>query len=350
LAAAATAAIVASAASAARVPQTPGRRGPVFRAATDLVLVHFHVVRRNHYVGGVGREDIVLYDNGRERPVDFFEGGCGDAARTVPATVGLLFDTSSSVMNPGLLNWIASDDALLEAATGAAVSVYGFDESLRRYSTPTRDPASLRNALGRISRTTNEGVPGAETIPFAAVGKQKVDDEAGNVKMTSRVYESVMAAARDLASTSARRMLLVFSDGQRMSFVSLDDITADLQALDVAVFPVLLGHQVFAAPSGSGRLPDDAVVHPYGNQLSRNVLEFGRLGVLTGGRSFDPMTLDRATVRTLLAIVAENIRCEYVAGIAPGLATGVARRHDLQVKLRKKATGQLTGGRRTVVC
>jgi hypothetical protein len=73
-----------------------------------------------------------------------------------------------------------------------------------------------------------------------------------------------------------------------------------------------------------------------------------RLAKLTGGRSFAPPTFSEDTVRTVLQIVSESIRCEYVVGVSPSLSPGGPKRHDIEIRLRSKAMGQLWGGKRTI--
>jgi hypothetical protein len=68
--------------------RSPSAQAPVFRAGTNLALVRFQVIRDSRYIGGLTAADIRLLENGTERPVDLFEGGCG-ATRTRPIDIAI---------------------------------------------------------------------------------------------------------------------------------------------------------------------------------------------------------------------------------------------------------------------
>ncbi|MDZ4801575.1 MAG: hypothetical protein SGI92_25740 [Bryobacteraceae bacterium] len=84
---------------------------PVFRSQTSLALVHFHVVRKKQYVTNLKPEDIDLLEDGKPQKIGLFEGGLR-SRRSLPVEMVLLFDTSGSVVQPGLLDLKA---ALLDA-------------------------------------------------------------------------------------------------------------------------------------------------------------------------------------------------------------------------------------------
>jgi VWFA-related protein len=301
----------------ARPAATQAGQAPSFRSGTELTFVRFLVIRSNRYVGGLTAADIQLLDNGIERSFDLFEGGCTAPVRSVPAQMALLFDISSSV-SLETFEWIAARDALVRAVGDVPTSVYGFHWDRHRYCRLTSDPAELRDAIQRLVQTPRNRAPGADTIPIG-----KGDNE-------SPVYGGVLAAAWDLAANEARPVLIVVSDGQ--SGDRLSEVIGEIQTLGVTVFPVNVRSLQPEAKTG----------------WELNLREFARLGELTGGRSFEPYALNPESVREILGIVAETLRCEYVVGFVAEGTGGEPSRHDLEVKLRTRAAGALRGGRRTV--
>jgi hypothetical protein len=305
-----------------------GGQPPVFRASTELTLLRFQVIRSQRYVGGLTAGDIRLLDNGVEQRIDFFEGGC-DAPRTLPIEVAVLFDLSRSVLGRGLLDWVHYRDLFLGPLPSARVSVYGFSRTLSRFCAPTRDPERLRDALDRMENSIDTSADGAVELPLI-LPRNKWADPNGE----SWIFESVRATAGDASDRNATRVVLAVSDGLSTTDTGADDVAGDIEALGVSVFPIILGNRV--PMSGVG---------PRGDFNRR---DFGRLGQLTGGRSFDPELLNAATVRTILSVVAETIRCEYVAGVVRAPSSAPPARHVLEVKLRAKELGELHGGRRTI--
>jgi VWFA-related protein len=304
----------------AQNPIPPADQTPIFRATTALTLVRFQVIRSGQYIGGISSADVRVLDNGVERPVEFFEGGCG-AARTLQIEIAILFDLSGSVMDRRLIDWPAYRDTFLTALASARLSVYGFSSTLYRFCNPTRDQEQLRDALGRVQRSTETSAVGAVAIPLTLPPKQ-----SAHPVWMSWIYESTLAAAKDATERDATRVVVVVSDGQSSTTTSVETVADEIQALGVSVFPIILGSD--------------------GSDLDRR--EFARLGELTGGRSFQPLAIDTGMVRRILAVVAETIRCEYVVGVTPRPTTDAPVRHAIEVRLRSTALGELRGGRRSV--
>jgi hypothetical protein len=73
------------------------------------------------------------------------------------------------------------------------------------------------------------------------------------------------------------------------------------------------------------------------------------LGELTGGRSFSPPAVNLDMTRAILAWMVGAVRCEFVVGFVRETPAGQPRKHRLQVRLRSKKTGEITGGTRSVV-
>src|SRR3954471_4115279 len=107
-----------------------GQETPTFRSETSLALLSFHAIKAQRYVVDLKRDDVVLLEDGVERPFSLFEGAAS-APRTVPVELMLLFDTSGSVTDAGLLDPVALKQGLLDELSNVALSVFGFDSKLR---------------------------------------------------------------------------------------------------------------------------------------------------------------------------------------------------------------------------
>lgn len=345
---------LAAAAGSVSLAQEPQQPPPRFTSATSLVLVRFHVARKNRFVTDLTRDDVRLLEDGAERPVTLFEGGRA-VGRTIPIQIAVVADTSGSVTDQGLLDPMVYASTLLDALPGVSIGVYGFAKDARRYCAFTRETADLGEAFARLGKTRDDSGPRAETLPTAL--------PRGRTSTTgaSWVYESVLAVARDASAAPgpATRLVLVFSDGLPTTTTLPADIVPDLQQLGVSVFPVALGHreiveEIRAAQEngydGSGQLKQGARTRLYGlEDRERKLREFGSLGELTGGRSFDPPTMSLDVVRTLLTGLAARVTAEYVVGFEPERASGSSGRHKLEIQLRAKGLGDVLGGKRTIV-
>jgi VWFA-related protein len=316
--------------------QMPEQAAPVFRSEATLGLVRFHVVRKHSYADDLKREDVILLEDGSPREFSVFEGG-RSARRTIPVEMTLLFDTSGSVTDAGLLDPLAYQATLLDSLESVRLAVYGFNSTLTRYCGPTRDQAELAAALGRVRdpRSAAAG-PQVKSIPLQLPPGRK------GVPATW-LFEAIMAAARDSAAEpgQATRMLVVFSDGFPTTNTRPEEAVAVLSELGIPLYPVLLGHADLAARKASQQLGWPEMAELY-------MADFAGLAEPTGGRSFDPPVINVAIVRQILAAMAGQVMCEYVVGFQAGQSSGAPRPHRLQVKLRSKELGTVRGGFRTV--
>lgn len=328
----------------------------VFPTETTLVLAPFHVVKKQRYVDDVTRDDVVLLEDGVPRSFTFFEGGRVSRRRTVPVEMGLLFDTSRSTSGHGLLQPLTYQSSLLEGLEDVQLSIYGFDSHLRRHCRPTRDfdllTASLESVQGRPRG------PNPDRVDFSQAGKH--EPETGS---ESRLYESILAMARDMAAgpSYATRMILVFSDGSTTSGMTAKDVARPLRELGIPVYPVILGQkELLARVADSDRraLNRCGRLQPL-SESARSLLDgtgeedwlmrdFASLGEMTGGRSFSPPTVSLSIARAILESMVGAIRCEFIAGFVPDVPGGRPTKHRLEVKLRSGSIGKVTRGTRTL--
>lgn len=327
----------------------------VVRTETQLVLVPFHVVRQGKYVEGLQAKDIRLLEDGVPQNVAVFEGPPDTrTSRTVPVEVMLLLDVSLSVMNTSLLNGLALKETLLDGlGENVGVSIYAFARRLKRFTFPTNDVDKLGAAL-------------AGAYDFSHSG--------------TRLYEAVIETCRDAARRgAATRLMLILSDSFSTTNTPPERAVNAARQLGVTLYPVVLGHdrviqQALRAEGRSAGRGPAAVPDPTrGNrrrgdsaggrrglpgQPDRQVqardreaqmAEFAAMGEATGGRSFDPKTVNSAVIRALLQSIVAQVQAEYVAGYYPASLDKPAAPRQVQVTLLDKKTGKLYGGHRLVV-
>ena len=324
--------------------------GLIITTESNLVVVPLHVYRKKTSVGGLGKEDFELLENGASREIAFVEGppGVGESPagrRTVPVEIVFLLDVSHSTVRPGLIDVDAIQDSLLGGlGENVSVSVYGFARRLTRFTEPTKNIARIQHALD---------------LAYAA--------EDGQTK----VFESILETARDAASRGGNvsRMMVVFSDGLSTTDFSPEWTARAAIAFGIPIYPVVLGHQRIierasrsGASAGSRRNRRSGGWHapsprpsarPRGASRAREQelrqKNFADLGQKTGGRSYDLIFNSSKAIRTILESLATLAKTEYVVGYYPLRSVGEPVAREVEVRLRDKRTGTLYGGRRVIV-
>jgi VWFA-related protein len=313
---------LASAPVAAQAPPAETRDVPTFGATTELVYVRFHVERKGTYLRSLSKDQLRVLEDGRPQTIALLETPA-TRERTVPPEVTLAIDVSSSVMEAELLDESLVKEVLF-ATLGdqARVGLCAFGGELRCLAPPTRNPNALLEAF-----------QGA--IHFSRETRHK----------GTRLYASLADISRRAKDgEKAQRALIVFSDGLDTMGGKMEEAIDAAEASDVRVYTVALS-QGFQAASRS--------VRPFGMPANRTMydykkLEFGRLADETGGRGYEPATLDAKTLAKVLTSIATEISSENVVGYQPdGAPTG--RKRKVKVELVDKSLGRIEDGERTLV-
>lgn len=292
---------------------------PVFRAGTRLVLTNFRVTKGGEAVPGIRKEDVSVFEGGKEQAIAVFEAP-GTRER-IPLEAAFLLDVSGTVVGSGLLDArVIQGGFLAGLGRGAEISVYSFAKEWRRHCGPTRDAGALNEALKEAGRQKHDG---------------------------TSLYRAVAEVAQELGAAPrvAQRVLFVVSDGLPDGDTARQEQAVEAaNAAGVRVFPILLRHSGRTVSGDAAR--DDAMRR----DMEMRLLTFAGLGRDTGGRSFDPeQGLNRETMRRILASTAGLLNAEYTAGYYAGAAEGKAKPRRVSVKLRNGKLGKVSGGTRTVV-
>jgi VWFA-related protein len=172
--------------------QDPGEPGPPrFRSGVDLINVTATVSDASgRFVGGLGRDDFVVYEDGEPQAIAYF------SAERVPASVGIVLDTSGSMAGDKIRAARAALDRFLDELLDRddEIFVYRFSDLPELVQEWTED----RRALAR----TLEGlIPGGGTAMYDAVA------EAIPVADTGRHRKKAVVLISDGNDTASRTRL-----------------------------------------------------------------------------------------------------------------------------------------------
>ena len=303
--------------------QSPDKHDvPTFGTSTELVYVRFHVEKKGGYVDTLKPDQIRVLEDGRPQKIALLETP-STRERTIPPEVTLALDLSSSVMDERLLDESLVKDVLF-ASLGeqARVGLCAFGGELRCLRPPTRDADSLVDGFQEALRfgweTRREG-----TRLFASLAD---------------------LCRRPKDGEKAQRALIVFSDGLENRGGKVGEAIQAAAEGDVRVYSLLLS-QAFQTSSRNaafgGGVPNRAM-------YDYKKFELSRLAEESGGRAFEPGTVDPKSLAKILRTIATEISMENVVGYQPeGAATGQKRR--VKVELADKSLGSIKDGERTLV-
>ena len=123
-------------------------------------------------------------------------------------------------------------------------------------------------------------------------------------------------------------------------------------ALGIPLFPVVLDYDlyirfplVWGDSPGGVLIPDPRTPNDPTRQANAYVLQnFGSLGELTGGGSLYPSTITAKVISGIIESVRNQGLTQYVVGFVPG--TDKPKEHRLEIRLKSKSLGEVSGGQR----
>jgi Ca-activated chloride channel homolog len=241
-------------------------QAPVLSVETDLVTLAITVVDRDGvFVAGLRPEHFTVYDNGEQRPIEFF------TTEDLPATIGLVIDSSGSMRDKR------------EQVTAAAMAFATLSHPL--------DELFTVNFNERVW----SGLPPA--LAFTADRDQlRVALAGAPAEGMSAVYDAIDGALAHLnRGTHDRKALIIVSDGgDNASTQTVDRILAQARRSTAIIYAV--------TPFD----PDDHDARP-------RVLK--RLARATGGEAFTPRRASE--VMRSFEQIARELRNGYTVGIQP---------------------------------
>lgn len=253
--------------------------GEVLRISANLVSVPVSVTNRGgQYVVDLNRKDFRVYEDGAEQTIVHFSNV------DQPFSVVLLIDTSGSTV------------PFIDQMKGAAKA---FVEQLR--PSDTVRPVYFH---GEIKPLTAEGINDPKL--FSAAIDQL---ETGPVNMGTRMYDAVEFGLRAFKPTSARRAVILITDGENTwGKATMKGTLREAEESDIVVYAL-----------------------QYGDLAPQKYLQ--ELAAKTGGRYFNGA--DIPMIRRSFVEVAEELRRQYVLGYHPNEPARTGMR-KIRVKVNRK--------------
>jgi VWFA-related protein len=309
--------MVAAAASAQAPPTVP-----TFPTETELVYVRFHVEKKGTYAEALTKEQIRVLEDGKPQPIVLLETPA-TRQRTLPPEVTLALDVSSSVMDERLLDEAMVRDVLFASLSEQAkVGLCAFGGTLKCPTPPTREADEVLDGF-----------------------RQAMDFGYETRRTGTRLYASLSDIMKTAAKgEKAQRAIVVFSDGLDNEGGSVKDAIQAAAETDVRVYAVKLSQAFQATSRNAG---------PFGGTPNRTLYDYkkfdlDKLAAETGGRAYEPGTVDAKGLAKILREIATEITMENVVGYAPeGAREG--RKRKVKVELADKSLGRIPDGERTIV-
>jgi Ca-activated chloride channel homolog len=270
---------------------------PHFTAHSDLVVLDIAVTDgRGGFVGGLPQQSFHVVEEGRPQEVSFF------AEQDAPATIGLLIDSSGSMVENRNRVIAAIETFALASHPEDEFLPLAFNERVTAVLPPDRlftsDPGELRTSLTRN---------------LSAYGRTAFHDA---------LAESLARLSR---GTHERRALIILSDGgDNASRRGFDEVLQQVQASNVVIYSV-------------------ALLDPLSRDQNPKALR--RLAEATGGLAFEPRRV--SAVGAVLGTIAADIRSRYTLAYAPPEGKGDGRLRHIQVSVQGPTGAKLNVRTRT---
>ena len=265
----------------------------VFRAHSDLVVLHVNVFDgRSDAVPGLPQDAFSIVEDGKPQQISFFNSA------DVPVSVGLVLDNSGSMI--ARQKMVVAGGLAFAAASHPEDELFViiFNENVRfglpRTVSFTHNRAMIQGALSRFP-------PGGKTA----------------------LHDAVVAAIDHLENAAhQKRILIVLSDGEdNASRLSKEDMLDKAARSNTIIYTV--------SSAMAGRAGDDG---------DARVLR--RLADASGGTAYFPRD-DRDLVGAF-AEIADNVRRGYALGYEPSNATHDGGFRRVQVRVRVPGRRNLT--------
>jgi hypothetical protein len=326
-----------------------------FSAQTRLVLLSFHVRHGKNFVPDLKAGDVTLFEDGKPRPFTIF-----DSAATLgrmPLELVLLFDVNPAIRyfwDPAdvfrfVPRWEeAMTRQLLEKQDAdVRISVYATTgQKLYRLTGATTDAGVVTRDLRRLLNASFVREAGAD-IPLTLPQKR---DTVGYGPFTQDYQtsyflsneergwpmEAAIGVLNDIAAAQDRvsRVMVMFSEGIGATTTLPEDIGVHALDLGIPMYPVATNYQ-----------------HHIRSAFPRNLWrmqQFKALGKLTGGRSVEYASIDAQLLLEILDSFKADALAQYVIGFVPD-SNASPKRHNLEVRVEKKSSGAIEGGKRRAV-
>jgi Ca-activated chloride channel homolog len=280
--------VLAAVPAAAQKP-SPSTPAPVFSVGLDAVNVTVSVRDdKGNLVTDLQREDFEVWENGQRQDLQVFARAFEPGhEETLALDLGLLFDTSESMLEQLKLSQEAATRFLESVPRARELYTIFFDEEIR---------------LSRYDSENQQGL--IERIHSAKGG--------GNTAL----YDAIAVYLSRVQGASGRKVLVLFTDGEdSKSSLTLHECLELLRSSTVTVYSIAFTGG-FAAGSTRGLQP-------------RAFLQ--QVADMTGGQLFSPQ--GSKSLAAIYRKILDELEAQYVLGFATkGPADGKFRRLKVEVK------------------
>ena len=326
-----------------------------FSAQTRLVLLSFHVRQGKHFVPDLKAGDVTLFEDGKPRPFTIFDSPATQGR--MPLELVLLFDVNPAIpyfwdpadvfrfiprweegMTRQLLEKQDADVRICVYAT-TGQKLYRLTGATTDARVVTRDFRGLLNA----SFVTEAGADIPITLPPKrdTVGYGPFTQDYQTSYFLSNEHrgwpmEAAIGVLNDVAAAQDKvsRVMVMFSEGIGATTTLPEDIGVHALDLGIPIYPVATNYQ-----------------HHIHSGYPRNLWrmhQFEDLGKLTGGRSVEYASIDAPLLLKILDSFKADALAQYVIGFVPD-SNASPKRHNLEVRVAKKSSGSVEGGKRRAV-
>lgn len=277
---------------------------PRFTATVDQIVVYVAVYDdKGRMVAGLAPEDFTVMEDKVVQPLTGF-------ARTeIPATVGLVIDTSGSMRNKMPRVEQAVDLFLEQNNPENQLFFIRFDDEVELEEDFTREPEDIRDALANV---VVKGGTALWDAVYLAVDKVEDGDEP-------------------------RRVVIVFTDGEdKDSYYKHDELVQKVREADAQVFIVAFLDDELSTSKGFFGV--------FKSQRQKVQDQIAGVAEVTGGQAFFPEKVD--DLSGVFANIARDLKNQYrLAYISSNLIhdgswreidVQVERARDLGLKVRAK--------------
>ncbi len=324
-----------------------------FTTQTKLVLLSFHIRQRK--TPDLKSTDVTLLEDGKPRPFTIFDSPA--TAERLPLELVLLFDVNPKIeffWDPAdvfrfIQQWEeALTRQLLEKPdTDVRISVYATTgQKLYRMTAATKDARVVTRDLRGLLNASflkEAGVNIPLTLPNTRdkVGYGPFTNDYQTSYFLSNEHrgwpmEAAIGVLNDVAAPQDRvsRVMVMFSEGIGATTTLPEDIGTQALDLGIPIYPVATNYK-----------------HHIDGGFPRNrwrMDQFKNLAKLTGGQSVEHPSIDAPLLLKILNSFEADALAQYVIGFEPDSNTS-PKRHNLEVKVAKKSTGAIEGGKRRAV-
>ena len=326
-----------------------------FSTQTRLVLLSFHVRQGKHFVPDLKAGDVALFEDGKPRPFTIFDSPATQGR--IPLELVLLFDVNPAIpyfwdpadvfrfiprweegMTRQLLEKQDADVRICVYAT-TGQKLYRLTGATTDARVVTRDFRGLLNASFLAEAGADIPItlpPKRDTVGYGPFTQDyqtsyflSNEDRGWPMEAAIGVLNDV-AAAQDKVS----RVMVMFSEGIGATTTLPEDIGVHALDLGIPIYPVATNYK-------------DHIQPDYPRNLWR-MRQFKDLGKLTGGRSVEYASIDAPLLFKILDSFKADALAQYVIGFVPD-SNASPKRHNLEVKVAKKSSGSVEGGKRRAV-